>query len=428
MKLLVPLPFDLANLAHGRNLRIANLLQELAQRGTVTCLTPNQRLAESACRAMTDVMIVAADAAESARTEPAPDLPRYHYLLRKSLDFIGYDAHLLALTSRWASDYDAVLGFDLPSIAYLLAAEHTCSAGTQVICDLIDDPWLLRKSLARTKRCSPVGLKTGLAIRTLRRQALPRFDDLVAVAPVDAQSLQRATARPTHVIPNGVHIPDMNMDKLPLSEPLAIFTGAMDFPPNESAAIFLARKVWPLVLQRLPDDLRRHTRLALVGANPTPAVQSLADGENIEVTGYVKSMSDWFYKARLAVAPMVSGCGIKNKILEACAHACPVITTTLGTAGLDAERSDGIVVADDPGRMADEIVADLTNPPAARERGRAARRFVRNRFSWSRMAEMFMAICTTADTAPAPAPQPITTPDNPSGTPKTPATKMGAKK
>ena len=302
MNLLVPIPFDLTSLAHGRNLRIVHLLRQLTEHADVTCVAPDEPSAEIVRHHGFGADVVAA----RPTLDPMQPTGEKSSLLHRVAGFFGDDPHLLAEITRRAVRADVVLGFDLASVRCLLAAEEA-QPRPRIICDLIDDPWLTWKSSSMADRYGLAGLETALALRLLRRYVLPRFDGLIAVAPRDADSLSRAAGRTVTVVPNGVRI--TADDTIPRdTEPLVVFTGAMDFPPNVAAAKYLVRRVWPKVY--LASNARRQppsATLAIVGANPTPAVQQLTETDGVVVTGRVDDLRAWLRRARVAVAPMVSG-------------------------------------------------------------------------------------------------------------------------
>lgn len=448
MRLLVPLPFDISNQAHGRNLRIAHLLQAMQTSCEVLCLTPDECTAIAARDVMPGVMVQSARLASETRShfgdtgslltcaladkppvEPDSDpaapkisgvssdpqaLRNEPYLVRRSLSFLGCDTALAGAIGRLAPSADVVAGFDMPSVAYLLAAvaARGSSSRPRIVCDLIDDPWLLRRSAPHGYRWSLTGLKAAMVMQVIRRRVLPRFDALVAVAPQDASSLARVAGRPAVVVPNGAAVDAKALDKWP-REPLVVFTGSMSFPANEAAARFMAYEVWPLVLAlrccgpRGPDETdaaRQPPTLAIVGADPTPAVQALAEMPNVVVTGRVPSIREWLERAQVAVAPMVSGTGIKNKILEACAVGCPVVATSMAVGGLPSGDDAGIIVADDPERIAAAVVRLLADAKTARRVGSAGLEMARTRFAWSSVAAAFLEVLRGGIATPASVP------------------------
>jgi glycosyltransferase involved in cell wall biosynthesis len=401
VRLLVPLPFDISDMAHGRNLRIAHLLQAMQNECEVLCVTPDECTALAARRVMPGVTVQAADSPRGTETEERIIGTR-SFMVRRSLSFLGYDAALADATRRLTVSADVVVGFDMPSVAYLLVASLARGTGSRpcVVCDLIDDPWLLRKSLPRGRRWSSAGLKTLVAMQVIRHRVLPRLDSLIAVAPQDAATLARASRRPTSVVPNGADVDPEAADRWP-REPLVVFTGSMSFPANEAAACFMAREVWPLVLASHrcglggSDGMRGESRLptlAIVGANPTPAVEKLATLPRVVVTGRVPSIHEWLSRSQVAVAPMLSGTGIKNKILEACAAGCPVVATSKALGGLPRGQDVGIIAADGAERIAAEVFRLLDGASLARRTGSAGLEMVRTRFSWPRVAADFLRV------------------------------------
>jgi glycosyltransferase involved in cell wall biosynthesis len=194
----------------------------------------------------------------------------------------------------------------------------------------------------------------------------------------------------------------------------------MQFPPNAAAACWLVRRVWPHVWRAIgggqhhrpktPDPVR----LAIVGTSPTLRVRRLAGTPGVVVTGAVDDVGAWLKRARLAVAPMVTGSGIKNKVLEASAAACPVVATSLGVAGLPSGDNNGSLAADRAAEFADKIVTLLQNPALARTIGLAGRAMVSRQYSWPRMAQRMLRILEgpqpagSTPTCEADSPNPLT--------------------
>lgn len=395
MKVLVPLPFDVSHIEQGRNVRVVHLLRGLASQCDLQCVTTSQAHRDTARRLFPGVQVLPADPGRRAEVSSRPIQSKR---LHRSISFFGFDETLAAAVLDHALHTDIVLGFDLASAGYLeLVRRLLGDRRPRLVLDVIDDPWLTWKSWRRRHRMSLSGIKAAAALRCLRRQLLGRFDALVAIAPRDAGSLADASAHDVAVCPNGVHLDEPSMSDGP-REPLVVFTGAMSFPPNEAAALYLARRIWPIVRRRWSEPWRGSTptitgpRLALVGSNPTRRVSALERQPGVEVTGRVDSVRAWLGRARVAVAPMTSGCGMKNKILEACAMGCPVIATPMGCDGLPAGEDNGVIVASGAGQIADEIIRLLRRPENAERIGRAGRDMVRSCYTWSSATDRLLSI------------------------------------
>ena len=107
-----------------------------------------------------------------------------------------------------------------------------------------------------------------------------------------------------------------------------IFTGSMDWLPNEDAMLFFCRDVLPLIRAAEPG-----VRLTIVGRTPTPAVRKLADDAGIRVTGRVDDVRPYMKDAAVYVVPLRIGGGTRLKIFEAMAMGKAVVSTTVGAEG-----------------------------------------------------------------------------------------------
>jgi glycosyltransferase involved in cell wall biosynthesis len=212
------------------------------------------------------------------------------------------------------------------------------------------------------------------ALRTLERRA-GAADVVAVVSEVDRQALTEVVDHPqVVVVPNAWDAPE----PLPPAEgPVASFVALLSWGPNVDAAVWFCSTVWPLVTARMPE-----ARLQLVGRNPAPSVQQLA-GPSVQVTGTVPDLAPWYGRTRVCVAPLLAGGGSRLKILEALAAGRPVVATTIGAEGLEDLVGRGVVVADEPERMAEELVALLGDPRRSADLGRLGVTAVAADHSWT---------------------------------------------
>jgi len=162
-----------------------------------------------------------------------------------------------------------------------------------------------------------------------------------------------------------------------------VFTGAMDYWPNEDAVTWFAQKVFPAIRQDWPE-----ARFHIVGSRPSEKVQKLAEMEGVSVSGSVDDVRPYIKYATVIVAPMHIARGIQNKVLEAMAMAKPVVVTTMGLEGINARHGKEILIADNAAEFVNELATLFTNEngPAL---GEAARDRVCMDFSWDNTLKKF---------------------------------------
>jgi len=191
--------------------------------------------------------------------------------------------------------------------------------------------------------------------------------------------------QPNFVLTNGVRLPEEAQSELPRVADRIIFTGNMNFPPNHQSAMWFIREVLPLLVKRRPA-----VEFVVAGANPLPELLA-HNGINVRVTGFVADISREIAASSVYVAPMVSGGGFKNKIMEAMAVNTIVVATSMAVEFLDPETRNLLLVADTPQQMADLILTALEQPARFHNLSSQYSRIVRSQYSWDRRAEELMA-------------------------------------
>ncbi len=150
-----------------------------------------------------------------------------------------------------------------------------------------------------------------------------------------------------------------------------LFLGSFRHLPNQEALDWFTRRVLPSVLKRSPA-----ARLVIVGAGPPPR-HSLPDlPGNIELRGYVEDVREPLSRYAVFVCPILSGSGMRVKLLEAFAAGIPVVSTRLGAEGLTASDGEICTLADDPAEFAEKILELFANPEKARQLAKRAREHV----------------------------------------------------
>lgn len=163
----------------------------------------------------------------------------------------------------------------------------------------------------------------------------------------------------------------------PVSRPLCVFTGQMDYRPNIDAVVWFAQRVLPLLRNTHAD-----AGFAIVGRAPTREVEALGTLPGVTVTGAVDDVRSWIAAADVVVAPLLLARGIQNKVLEAMAMAKPVVASPAAAEGIDATPGVELAVAQSPADMVATIAALVRDPDAAQRIGQAARARMLARYGW----------------------------------------------
>jgi sugar transferase (PEP-CTERM/EpsH1 system associated) len=180
------------------------------------------------------------------------------------------------------------------------------------------------------------------------------------------------------VVPNGVDIEMFCGDSTEQEVPgRIIFTGSMEYYPNVHAVQYFAQTCWPLIRKHLPDATWH-----IVGKNPLPAVQELAELPGVTVTGTVPDVRPYLASALVATVPLQIGSGTRLKILEALAMRKAVVSTSQGCEGLSVVPGKHLQVADQPEAFAEAVIALLNNPEKRNALGKAGRALVEAEYSW----------------------------------------------
>jgi sugar transferase (PEP-CTERM/EpsH1 system associated) len=235
-------------------------------------------------------------------------------------------------------------------------------------------------------------------MRRVEREQCLRFDHVVAVSPEDAAVFrQQYGVERVSSVPTGVDTEFFRPSGTVAQKPASIvFTGSMDWMPNEDGMTFFVEEVLPLVERAVPD-----VTLMIVGRNPTARVKALAEGRpGITVTGTVPDVRPFLESAAAVVVPLRIGGGTRIKIYEAMGMERAVVSTTIGAEGLDVVDGAHILLADTAATFADAVIALLRSPERATAIGHSAAEHVRTHFGWASVAEQFAERCAAAASRP----------------------------
>jgi glycosyltransferase involved in cell wall biosynthesis len=374
MRVLIVAPRHPEPPLRGDQRRVLNLAGALRQHADVHLLAfgtgPALRFADVTSR---QVPVTVRGRVGGNVRRPRPDLPAQ---VRIYLDRRMHDA-----VERTIDE----LRPDVVQLTLARMGEYLPEAGPHRHVDLVDSLSLNVRTRASAST-GPARLALALEARAMARyeaELAARADSVSVVSSADAREVGLARAV---VVPNGVDLEDFAF-KDPVDRPARlVFFGNLGYFHNVAPARFVADEVLPRVRASVPG-----VELVLAGARPAAGVRELADRRGVVVLGEVPAMAPVLHTAAVAVLPMFSGSGMKNKVLEAMACGTPVVANQLGVEGIAGLRPvQDHLRGEDADEMAAACVELLEDPGRRQTVARAARRHVEEHCTWDAVAARFV--------------------------------------
>lgn len=168
-----------------------------------------------------------------------------------------------------------------------------------------------------------------------------------------------------------------------------VFTGSMDWLPNEDAIQYFTTEIMPRIKREVPD-----VTLTVVGRKPYASLVELGRRDpSIEVTGRVEDVRPFMERAAVYIVPIRIGGGTRLKIYEAMAMEIPMVSTTIGAEGLPIAHEAELLLADTPDAFAAAVMRLLKDKEFATSLAARAADTVRSHYGWNAVAASFAAVC-----------------------------------
>lgn len=334
-------------------------------------------------------------AAVHSRTCDGVDLAPYMERLRSmGIDAIGLDT--LIERKQDGVPYDTGLAFrsllhrfrfDVALLPFYGVARNfvphlrAVSPWTRIVVDSVDLHFL-REGRQLREEGGPASAWIGWSENRMAELNLYRSADAVlTVTDQDRLALaERMKAPPVLTVPD----PHRAEPSVPGYDERSdiVFVAGFRHAPNADAVLYFHREIWPDVARRLPE-----TRWFIVGDGPPPHVQALAS-DRIVVTGYVPELAPYLRRARVNIAPLRFGAGMKGKIAVGLAQGLPCVTTAVGAEGLGVVHGKDILIADTPSEFADAIERLMKDRDAWNSLSAAGRALIDRRYGDDRVYRM----------------------------------------
>ena len=369
----------------GRHNQLIRSLAEFSAVDVVTLAPPSLRIDQNAAQRQLQAMsfTVIRHAHPSKRIAALKSL-----ITSEPLGSILFHSETLRgtlgdLCARNQYDYCLILGD-------ICMAQYAANVQARVtVLDMCDD---VAFNYDRRAQCSDNGVirayyrRQANVIRTYLRAQCSVLSRIITISEPDEASLSRDVEVPVVTVPNGVDAEIFRPSPVRVSsphDPQLLFVGAMRSWSNRDAVEWFASSVMPAIVRENPG-----ARLHLVGSGTDRLAIA---NPSVIARGFAQDLAAEYRSCDVFVCPLRVGTGIKNKLMEALASGCAIVSTTVGTDGLAVRHGEHLLVADDPLDFALAVNRLLREPELRTSLGRAARTFTEKSLSTEKVSSCLRA-------------------------------------
>lgn len=211
---------------------------------------------------------------------------------------------------------------------------------------------------------------------------LNNYDGIAAISPNDSMLFRKdGCKKPIMHVPFGVN-PESYLNNSVQKEIESLFhLGSMDWIPNQEAVRWFLEKVWKKVLVSHPS-----LKLYIAGKDMPKDIRN-SNAKNVVVSDKIKNAIDFMYSKNIMIVPLLSGSGIRIKIIEGMAAGKTIISTSIGAEGILYENGKNILIANTPEEFCNTISKCLNDPPFCERIGKNARELILHQYNNQNICE-----------------------------------------
>ncbi len=212
-----------------------------------------------------------------------------------------------------------------------------------------------------------------------------KFDGILAITEEDARRMREdlKVTVPIEVIPAGVDFDSFTLNPQIETLPNSLFLfGSLDWMPNVEAVLWFYHKVFTQLKQEIPD-----VKLYIGGKNPPQEILNLHDESNVLVYGNVPSARDFMQSFEIMLVPLLSGGGMRIKIIEGMAMQKVIISTSIGAEGIQVMPEQDILIANTPGEFITQIKRCFENQELKQKLAQNALQTVKKCYDWQAITQ-----------------------------------------
>ncbi len=305
-------------------------------------------------------------------------LPAMTAAVQRRLESTHYDAVIASI------EVAATYAFQAPHATVKILEEHNSLSR-----------WMWERYRAQTGalqrlRCWLSWRKTARYESRLFRQ----FDLCTMVSEQDRVASLQMLPRyhgPVEVVSNGVDCAWNRPAVQSIDPARLVFSGALTYRANYDAVKYFLQEIYPSIRQARTD-----AALSITGSTTGVNLEGLPLSDGVKFTGFVDDIRPIVGGSSVCVVPILEGGGTRLKILEAMALGTPVVSTTKGAEGIEAQHGEHLLLADDAASFAECTLSVMRDPDLRQRLASNARRLVEDRYDWQKIGECFAGLVENA--------------------------------
>lgn len=228
-------------------------------------------------------------------------------------------------------------------------------------------------------------------MRKFEINSLNKFDILIPITERDGHVFEfLGNKAPKCVAPVGIDIDKYDLVTIEDIKPDLAFIGSLDWGPNQEGIKWFLDNVWPLILKSRPD-----AKFHIAGRNAPKNYELDVRRQNVVFHGEVDDAMAYLTHYNYMIVPLLSGSGMRVKIIEGMATGRVVFTTTIGVEGIDAQNGKHIFIEDQPYKLAAIINKVLSDSKLTKETSLKAREFIEKEFGNEQVAQKLIQFYQT---------------------------------
>lgn len=212
-------------------------------------------------------------------------------------------------------------------------------------------------------------------IKKFELDAINTYDSIIPITKRDLKKLNKlGNLKPSFVIPAGFEIEEI--ENTSPAENNLFFIGALDWAPNQEGLNWFFKKCWKKILQVQPQ-----INLIVAGRNaPNWFIQKIKEQPNVQYRGEIPDAQEFISTNNIMIAPLLSGSGMRVKIIEGMMYKKAIVTTPVGCEGIDVKNKEQIFIADKPAKFVKHCLTLTQNRKLVVATGNKAFKFVQKHY------------------------------------------------